>query len=68
VSDRWRAYATAEQEGVGSLGKFVDPRPWFCADSRCPAVVDGLPVMWDGRHITAAYAAHLAPALSTLFR
>jgi hypothetical protein len=68
VSDRWQAYATSERDGVGTLGTFVDPRPWFCVDGRCPAVIGDAPVMWDGRHITAAYAAHLAPAVGAVFR
>jgi peptidoglycan/LPS O-acetylase OafA/YrhL len=68
VSDRWRTYAGAELEAAGGAALFVDPRPWFCAQERCPAVVGDSPVMFDGRHLTAAYAAQIAPMLSSVLK
>ncbi|MDT7550972.1 MAG: hypothetical protein QOE84_3366 [Actinomycetota bacterium] len=68
VSERWRTYAGAEQAAAGRRAAFVDPRPWFCAGERCPAVVGDLPVMFDGRHLTAAYAAVIAPLMASALR
>jgi peptidoglycan/LPS O-acetylase OafA/YrhL len=64
LSRRWQDYAAAEQRAAQGRATFVDPRAWFCADARCPAVIAGTPVMFDGRHLTAAYAARLAPLVS----
>jgi peptidoglycan/LPS O-acetylase OafA/YrhL len=64
VSARWRTYAGAEQQASAGHARFVDPRPWFCAADRCPAVVGTAPVMFDGRHLTAVYAAAIAPLLA----
>jgi lysophospholipase L1-like esterase len=64
VSDRWRSYARAEQAAVAGLAAFVDSRPWFCAGDRCPAVVGDSPVLFDGRHLSAEYAAALAPLMA----
>ncbi len=65
VSDRWRSYAGAEQQAA-TIGRarFVDTRPWFCEGERCPALVDDLPVLFDGRHLTKAYAGAIAPQLA----
>jgi hypothetical protein len=68
VSDRWRTYAGAEREAAGGRALFVDPRPWFCAQERCPAVVGDSPVMFDGRHLTAVYAAQIAPLMASAVR
>ena len=43
--------------------RFVDTRWWFCRDGVCPAVVSGLPVHFDGQHLTAVYAQRLRPNL-----
>jgi peptidoglycan/LPS O-acetylase OafA/YrhL len=68
ISARRTSYVEAERQGAVPAAEFVDPEPWFCADGRCPAVVADLPVMFDGRHLTARYAARLAPRLTTLLR
>ncbi|MBK5307092.1 MAG: acyltransferase [Frankiaceae bacterium] len=69
VSERWRTYAGAEQEAATSArAVFVDSRQWFCVADTCPAVVAELPVLFDGRHLTAVYAAVIAPSMVTLFR
>jgi hypothetical protein len=64
VTYRWRSYAGAEQEATARRAVFVDPRPWFCAGDRCPALVGDVPVMFDGRHLAAVYAAVIAPLMS----
>ncbi|MCW2572793.1 MAG: O-antigen acetylase [Frankiales bacterium] len=64
VTYRWRSYAGAEQQAAAGRAVFVDPRPWFCAGDRCPALVGDVPVMFDGRHLTAVYAAAIAPLMS----
>ncbi len=45
-------------------GAFVDVKPWFCALSTCPVVVDNLLVFRDNSHITVEYADFLAPLVS----
>jgi peptidoglycan/LPS O-acetylase OafA/YrhL len=67
VTDRWLSYAAAEKAAAqAGSADFVDPRPWLCADGECPALVDDVPVMFDGRHLAAAFAARLTPQLETL--
>jgi hypothetical protein len=68
VSLHWRTYAYAEWKAAGTAVRFVDSRPWFCLSERCPAVVGNLPVMFDGQHLTGAYAARIAPLLSDALR
>jgi hypothetical protein len=68
VSMHWRTYAYAEWKAAGTAARFVDSRPWFCLSERCPAVVGTLPVMFDGQHLTGAYAARIAPLLSDALR
>ncbi len=68
VSDRWRIYAGAEQEAAKRAGAvFLDARAWFCVADQCPAVVGDLPVLFDGRHVTAVYAAMIAASMSPSF-
>ncbi len=55
----------AEQNAVGRAGgTFVNVKPWFCAAGTCPVIVGNLLVFWDNSHITAAYAAFLAPLVT----
>jgi len=68
VSERWRSYAGAEQRAAAGRATFVDPRPWFCVGDRCPAVVSGQPVMFDGRHLTAGYAREIAALVGAALR
>jgi peptidoglycan/LPS O-acetylase OafA/YrhL len=69
VSERWRTYAGAElQAATSAHAVFVDARQWFCVADQCPAVVDDLPVLFDGRHLTAVYAAFLAPFMAPAFK
>jgi peptidoglycan/LPS O-acetylase OafA/YrhL len=68
VSERWRLYAGAERAAVTGRAAFVDPRPWLCAEDRCPALVADVPVMFDGRHLTAVYAAQIAPLMASALR
>ncbi|MCU1589246.1 MAG: O-antigen acetylase [Frankiales bacterium] len=68
VSERWRTYAGAELQAATAAGAvFLDSRAWFCVADRCPAVVGELPVLFDGRHLTAVYAAAIAPAMAPSF-
>ena len=69
VSERWRTYAGAELQAATQGGAtFLDSRDWFCVSDQCPAVVGALPVLFDGRHLTAVYAAAIAPAMAPAFR
>ena len=40
----------------------VDPVPWFCRES-CPPIIGNAPAYHDDDHISATYAAQLAPLL-----
>ncbi|MFH7322450.1 SGNH hydrolase domain-containing protein [Aeromicrobium sp. HA] len=42
---------------------FVDTEPLFCHDDVCPAVIGGVNVYRDYNHVSASYAATLAPVL-----
>ena len=51
--------ALAQQAGATT----VDPFPWFCGPKDCPVIVGNTLVYRDNSHITANYAAQLAPLL-----
>jgi peptidoglycan/LPS O-acetylase OafA/YrhL len=41
----------------------IDPTPWFCTTTVCPAVVQNVIVYEDNSHVTATYALLRAPEL-----
>jgi peptidoglycan/LPS O-acetylase OafA/YrhL len=45
-------------------GAFVDVKPWFCATTTCPVIVDNVLVFRDNSHITVQYAEYLAPLIN----
>jgi hypothetical protein len=49
----------AEEHGAG----YVDITPWFCTDTVCPAVINGLTVHRDSMHISENYAVWLSEVL-----
>jgi peptidoglycan/LPS O-acetylase OafA/YrhL len=54
----------AEIKGAERAGATViDPTPWFCTASSCPAVVQNVIVYEDNSHISATYALLRAPDL-----
>jgi peptidoglycan/LPS O-acetylase OafA/YrhL len=44
----------------------IDPAPWFCTDTTCPAVIGNILAYRDGSHISASYMKLLAPVLGPL--
>ncbi|WP_306215369.1 acyltransferase family protein [Actinoplanes sp. RD1] len=56
--------ATAREEGA----TVVDPSPWFCTDTFCPAVVGNVLVYKDQHHVTTAYSRLLGPWLAEELR
>lgn len=59
--DPARRQATARAaEQAGAV--VVDPVPWFCQES-CPPIIGNAPAYHDDDHISATYAAQLAPLL-----
>ena len=51
--------AAAERGGVG----FVDPTPWVCPSTPCPAVVGSFMVLRDEHHLTTPFSRALAARL-----
>jgi peptidoglycan/LPS O-acetylase OafA/YrhL len=58
------AVTTAALAGAGV--RVIDPQPWFCTDSTCPAVIGNTLAYRDGSHISASYMKLLAPVLGPL--
>ncbi|HVA85707.1 MAG TPA: SGNH hydrolase domain-containing protein [Candidatus Saccharimonadales bacterium] len=50
---------TADAVGAG----FIDPSPWICPSDPCPPVIGKLLVYREQDHLTAVFAASLAPRL-----
>jgi hypothetical protein len=44
----------------------VDPAPWICTSTRCPAIVGNLLVYRDDTHLTAAFSTWLWPNVAPL--
>ncbi len=42
----------------------LDPAPWFCTDTRCPAIVGNVLVYRNSSHMTVPFSRWLAPALA----
>lgn len=57
--------ALVEQAVEAEGAKVIDPIPWFCTDTVCPAMVDNIMVFRDQHHITTAYSRLLSPVLAT---
>jgi hypothetical protein len=67
VQDPWKRFGAADAKAATALGGVrIDTRPLFCASDRCPAFADGIPVRFDGTHITDEYGIHIAPAVVAL--
>ena len=57
-------WVSEEQQLAASAGvDFLDPDPWVCPTSPCPAVIGNLLVYRDSGHLTAVFAAALANRL-----
>ncbi len=55
-----------QREAAAAAGAgvhLVDLTPWICPDGRCPVVIGHVAVHRPGDHVTATYAATLAPRL-----
>jgi peptidoglycan/LPS O-acetylase OafA/YrhL len=67
VPDEYRAFASAEQSVVESLGSrsisYVPVQDWFCASGKCPPFIGKNPVYVDGGHLTASASEAAAPLL-----
>jgi hypothetical protein len=62
-SGRILTMAAESQAAATTDVRYVDTTGWFCVEDDCPAVIDRIPVDWDGEHLTAAYSRFLAPQL-----
>jgi peptidoglycan/LPS O-acetylase OafA/YrhL len=70
VRDRKSAVALPERRKLvedtarAAGATIVDPVPWFCTATRCPAVIGNILVYRDQHHVTTAYSRLLAPLLA----
>jgi hypothetical protein len=44
----------------------VNPEPWICTSTTCPAVVGNMLTYRDDTHLTATFSAWLAPYVAPL--
>jgi hypothetical protein len=57
--------AVEQFRGTALRATYVETAAWFCdARNRCPSFIGTTPVFADGWHLSAAYAARLAPVLA----
>jgi peptidoglycan/LPS O-acetylase OafA/YrhL len=69
ISREYEVFTKVERTAAERVGaRFVDTRGWFCVGGRCPAIVAGAPVHFDGRHLSAPYSRLLGPYLSQALR
>ena len=60
-----RASLNAEAQVSNQVGVvMVDPTPWVCPSSPCPVIIGQVLVYRDDQHMTATFAAALAPYLA----
>ncbi|WP_326552379.1 acyltransferase family protein [Micromonospora sp. NBC_01813] len=45
-----------ESAAAGLGAKVIDPTPWFCTSTVCPALVGNVVTLRDGNHISATYS------------
>ncbi|WP_455133507.1 acyltransferase family protein [Microbacterium aurum] len=53
-SKTYQAFVESEKSAVEALGgnaHYVETVPWFCSRGQCPAIIDGVPVSYDGTHL-----------------
>jgi peptidoglycan/LPS O-acetylase OafA/YrhL len=62
----YRQIQRSNAEGVGA--RFLDPTGWTCLEGRCPPIIGGVAVYWDGVHFTEDFAASLAPLFAAWLR
>ncbi len=46
--------------------RVIDPTPWFCTNTVCPAIIGNTLVYRDDSHVSATYVKVLAPVLTPL--
>jgi peptidoglycan/LPS O-acetylase OafA/YrhL len=64
VTSSWTDRARTEQGMATAVqGVWLDSRPWFCSDGRCPAFVGDTPTKVDATHMTPTHARQIAPAV-----
>jgi peptidoglycan/LPS O-acetylase OafA/YrhL len=61
-----RVTAQTETASVASKEKvnYINVTKWFCDDSLCPSVIDGIIPYKDGSHVTPEYSKFLAKAMA----
>ena len=47
---------------------WIDPVPWLCPSSTCPAVIGNVGIYRDGSHVTRTYIHSLAPRIGDALR
>ena len=55
--------AAEESAATAEGATYVRTADWFCRYGACPGAVNGVPVYFDGVHLTAQFSRRLAPVL-----
>ena len=64
IDPGWTANEETVTDQAGAT--FIDPTPWVCPTSPCPAVIGNVLVYRDNHHMTTVFAKALAPYLEPL--
>lgn len=64
VDPTWKAMEAAAESAASMGGDHaIDSLPFSCWNDACPAFAGGIPTKYDGTHLTAAFAEHIAPVI-----
>lgn len=64
ISENVEQTNAANKRAVATTGaEFLDLSPWFCADGRCPMVINQMVVYYSPGHITRTYGLAIADSL-----
>lgn len=66
IDQGWLAADRATAASAGA--QFIDPSAWVCPSDPCPPIIGHLLVYRERDHLTAAFAASLAPVLASDLR
>lgn len=69
VPKEYRVLTSGEQRGAGRVGAtFIDPTPWLCTATTCPATLRGTIAYFDWSHLTVSEVRALTPQVETALK